>query len=71
LALCWALSAAAVAVPTRATTYYVRTDGGTNVQCTGTANAAYSGSGTGKACAWNNLMEALPPNWLHPEAAHI
>lgn len=54
-----------------ATTYYVRADGGTNVQCTGTANAAYPGSGTGKACAWNNLMEALPPNWLHSEAAHI
>jgi hypothetical protein len=65
------LAAAAVAVPAHAATYYVRTDGGTNVQCTGTSNAAYPGSGTGKACAWNNLMEALPPNWLHSEAAHI
>lgn len=34
-----------------ATTYYVRTDGGTTTQCTGTTDAAYPGSGTGVACA--------------------
>jgi len=40
-----------------AATYYVRTDGGTGTQCTGLANAAYDGSGTGEACAFNH------PNW--------
>jgi hypothetical protein len=65
------LCMAVFSVSANATTYYVRADGGTNVQCTGKTDAAYPGSGTGKACAWNNLMEALPPNWLHPEAAHI
>lgn len=34
-----------------AATYYVRADGGTSTQCTGTTNAAYPGSGTGQACA--------------------
>lgn len=32
--------------------YYVRTDGGTSTQCTGLADAAYDGSGTGEACAY-------------------
>ncbi len=41
-----------------ASTYYVRTDGGTPTQCTGTANAAYPGSGTGQACALNH------PSWV-------
>lgn len=31
------------AAPSFATTWYVRTDGGTSVQCTGTTNAAYTG----------------------------
>ncbi len=44
----------------RAATYYIRTDGGTAAQCTGLANAAYSGS-RHQACAWNSPMEALPP----------
>src|SRR5579885_3133084 len=44
-----------------ATTYYVRTDGGTPTQCTGLANAAYSGSGSGQSCAWHSPMDALPP----------
>src|SRR5574337_1321187 len=44
-----------------ATTYYVRTDGGTATQCTGTANAAYPGSGTGKACAFNHPFWVLVP----------
>ncbi|HEY3519750.1 MAG TPA: hypothetical protein VGK80_01775 [Rhodanobacteraceae bacterium] len=44
-----------------ATTYYVRTDGGTPSQCTGLANAAYPGSGSGQSCAWHSPMDALPP----------
>lgn len=43
-----------------ATTYYVRTDGGTATQCTGTADRAYSGSGVGQACAWSHPYFALP-----------
>ncbi len=44
-----------------ATTYYVRTDGGTATQCTGTTNAAYPGSGSGKACAFNHPFWVLVP----------
>jgi len=47
--------------PAFASTYYVRTDGGTAEQCTGLANAAYPGTGTGQACAWSSPMIALPP----------
>lgn len=65
------LGLAAFSVPASAATYYVRTDGGTNVQCNGTVNAPYPGSGTGQACAWNNLMQALPPNYLQAKAALI
>ncbi|WP_147319083.1 hypothetical protein, partial [Cognatiluteimonas weifangensis] len=43
-----------------ATTYYVRTDGGTASQCTGRANAPYPGSGSAQACAWNHPSVALP-----------
>lgn len=43
-----------------ATTYYVRTDGGNAAQCTGRADAAYPGSGTAQACAWNSPHHALP-----------
>ena len=43
-----------------ATTYYVRTDGGTPPQCTGRADAAYPGTGTAQACAWKSLHYALP-----------
>jgi len=39
-------------------TWYVRTDGGTSSQCTGLADAAYPGSGTGQACAVSH------PYWL-------
>ena len=49
-------------LPAAATTYYVRTDGGSSSQCTGKADAAYPGSGTGKACAWSNPSYALPPD---------
>lgn len=45
----------------QAATYYVRTDGGSSTQCTGLANAAYPGSGTGLPCAWNHPFRALPP----------
>ncbi len=54
------------AAPSQAATYYVRTDGGTSTQCTGTADAAYPGSGTAKACAFNHpfwvLSAAGSPN---------
>lgn len=42
-----------------ATTYYVRSSGGTAVQCTGTTNADYSGSGTAQACAFSHPAWAL------------
>lgn len=44
-----------------ATTYYVRTDGGTLAQCTGQADSAYPGSGTNQACAVNHPFWLLPP----------
>lgn len=42
-----------------ATTYFVRNAGGTTTQCTGTTNVNYSGSGTGQACAYSNLQDAI------------
>lgn len=47
-------------VSAEATTWYVRSDGGTATQCLGTTDAAYPGSGTGQACAVNH------PNWIFP-----
>lgn len=47
-----------ISLPAWATTYYVRTDGGTSTQCTGTTNAAYPGSGTGQACAFSHPFYA-------------
>jgi len=44
-----------------ATSYYIRSDGGDAAQCTGKADAAYPGSGTGKACAWKHPFIAFPP----------
>lgn len=41
------------------TTYFVRVNGGTAVQCTGTTNADYSGTGTAQACAFNHPAWAL------------
>jgi Putative Ig domain len=38
--------------------WYIRLDGGTAAQCSGTTNAPYPGSGTGLACAVNH------PFWL-------
>lgn len=46
-----------------ATTWYIRTDGGTQTQCTGQANAAYPGSGTAQPCAYNH------PFWLLDQSA--
>ena len=48
-------------LPAQATTWYVRTDGGTSTQCTGTTDAAYPGSGNGQACAFNHPFWALQP----------
>ncbi|MGZ8830694.1 MAG: right-handed parallel beta-helix repeat-containing protein, partial [Thermoanaerobaculia bacterium] len=42
-------------------TYYVRMDGGTSQQCSGTVDAAYPGSGTAQPCAWDHPFRALPP----------
>jgi len=42
------------------TTWFIRTDGSTNTNCTGTTDAAYS-SGTGQPCALNNINWVLPP----------
>ena len=53
LALLLSLAASA-----NATTWYVRTDGGTATQCTGKTNAPYPGTGEGAACAVNH------PYWL-------
>lgn len=39
--------------------YFVRNGGGTTVQCTGTTNADYPGTGTGQACAYSNLQNAI------------
>lgn len=43
----------------QAATYYVRTDGGTATECTGTTDAPYSGSGTNQACAFEHPFWAL------------
>jgi hypothetical protein len=40
------------------TTWFIRPDGGTNTQCTGKTNAAYPGSGSAQACAFNH------PYWM-------
>jgi hypothetical protein len=44
-----------------ATDWHVRPDGGSASQCTGLVNAAYPGSGSNQACAWNHPFVALPP----------
>lgn len=47
-------------------TYYVRPDGGTATQCTGLTDAAYPGSGTGKACAFSHPFFAIAPIGNNP-----
>lgn len=48
-----------ILVQSHAADYYVRTDGGTAVQCTGRADTPYPGSGTGQSCAWAHPFWAL------------
>ncbi|NYF90957.1 beta strand repeat-containing protein [Tunturibacter empetritectus] len=45
--------------PGPGTTWYIRPDGGTNTQCTGKTNAAYPGSGSGQACAFNHPYQMM------------
>jgi hypothetical protein len=47
---------------TSGTVYYIRPDGGSAEQCTGLVDAAYPGSGTEQACAWNHPFQAFPPH---------
>ena len=51
-----------MAVTANAANFYIRPDGGNATQCTGKANVAYPGSGTGLACAWDHPYRALPPS---------
>jgi hypothetical protein len=44
------------------TTYYIRPDGGTAAQCTGTSDAPYPGSGSNQPCAWSHPFWALNAN---------
>lgn len=63
--LAWGIALALAASGAQAATYYVRIDGGTSTQCTGRADAAYDGSGTGEACAFSALSSgfaALDPS---------
>jgi len=55
----------AVICASNGTTYYIRTDGGTASQCTGTTDAPYSGSGVNQPCAWSHPYWALDGsgNW--------
>ena len=48
----------------RGATYYIRTDGGDAAQCTGLADAAYSGSGSNQSCAWKHPFIAFPPGGI-------
>lgn len=63
--LAWLLAGAAMLAASglaqAAGTWYVRSDGGNASQCTGRSDAAYPGSGTQQACAWNHPFVALPP----------
>jgi len=55
------LPASPLRAPAQAAVFYVRPDGGDATQCTGLADAPYSGSGTGQPCAWEHPFHALPP----------
>jgi hypothetical protein len=62
-----AMTITVVAAAVGSKTWYVRTDGGTATQCTGTTNAPYSGSGTGQACAVSHpfwLLDQWNFTWL-------
>lgn len=57
-----ALALFLTSTPAWATIYYVRTDGGTSTQCTGTTNVSYAstgGTGTAQACAFSHPAWAL------------
>jgi hypothetical protein len=54
-----ALALLGFAAASPAATLYIRPDGGTITQCTGTANAAYPGTGTNQLCAWSGPMVAF------------
>jgi uncharacterized membrane protein YgcG len=62
-----------VCASANAATYYIRSDGGTTAQCTGLADAPYSGSGSAQACAWHHPFDALPPqaDTSSPPALHL
>ena len=47
---------------TQSQVYYVRTDGGTAVDCSGLLDAPYTGSGPGQPCAWSHPFWALDEN---------
>lgn len=47
--------------PLEGEVYYVRPDGGSPEQCNGLTDAAYPGSGSDQACAWDHLFRAFPP----------
>ncbi len=55
------LALLAFAAPAFASTHYVRVDGGDAIQCSGRADVAYPGTGSGLACAWKHPFLALPP----------
>lgn len=61
LPVAWPTTAAASTGSGLASTFYVRSDGGTTTQCTGRVDAAYSGSGIDQPCAWDHPFRALPP----------
>lgn len=44
------------------TTYYIRSGGGSAVQCNGLADADYPGAGLNQPCAFNHLFWLLPPS---------
>lgn len=47
-------------------TYYVRVDGGTNIQCNGTVDVPYPGNGENLPCAWSHPFYAINSdgNWI-------
>ncbi len=51
----------AISPAVAAETFYIRTDGGNSIQCTGQSDAPYPGSGTNHSCAWAHPFVALPP----------
>jgi hypothetical protein len=57
----WLVAATIGPTSAAATTYYVRSDGGSSEQCSGLTDAPFPGSGTGQACAWDHPFRALPP----------